>query len=881
MWISVAARNWLLLRAVLAQAQTCKRSDGSGPCCYKVDAGFAWDSHGAPDYNGSPLSGPADSDSQKQPIVHGYALSWPYIDNGNYAEWGWQTEDGGVFNYVEQQQFVFPVEVAKNDEIQISIEAQDGCDMQEGMPAVKYHAMWQGGSSEVLSGGWDGGNRLSIDYATYTSDDSRVRGDPIHITLIPCVSVDTTTSMCDGFDQSRAIAVTVSFRRNELQNVCGSDDSAEGFDCCHVTGSIGPFASQDEINLAVNQSSSKNAVASQRPCLSKPSWQCLRNDTGNVVAIQYKGSLVDFIADSARKPGQDLRIVLDDTVTINLPVSTTYLEYTVDPNAPTSCNSLCDATGDYPSDEDIRNSDGSCSVSAVSSFAAVNEGQLSVSGYGRIDGLPFHGKQGRYFDGWSVNFDWNADSSPGAMCPLCNRFCPLTPYAWGVHALTTACWGNSEGDPLTPTTNSLRSELGDALYHIDSALLEISANAVDTKWAVDIADVTVSNMLKRGDTGVMVQSPGHLVRTNDCQNGGLSSMMKGCQGPNLPAKIYGLKYMGGWHDAVDGPSLKSEHSFSQFMYLHNADDAIKPYSNSIIKDTTVIHGGVGGLVTPCTYNLQSYTPGCYETGVYNTDVVRIMDPKAGYESENFSRGGVFSTRYCAGKTSVGKPWLDATEAPFENNIVDGLVVRGLGSTMIGAHQINQVGRLIGLTVTGANSNDAQVYFCPAYYEPITMHLKTNAFVFKNWVVEVDTYRFDYIDGSGTAKIDTYFAPAGQVVVDDFAVDLRGVAQRITDPAGLNCGFFGYYYACDRSWGFFDSDKDGYAQQCYTYLDGASAPQTFKDAGICDKWKSPRNVQCAGPDRMNECGYWVRVAWGDNKPPVSLAANDTRIPVFHV
>jgi len=222
--------------------------------------------------------------------------------------------------------------------------------------------------------------------------------------------------------------------------------------------------------------------------------------------------------------------------------------------------------------------------------------------------------------------------------------------------------------------------------------------------------------------------------------------------------------------------------------VHNADDAVKPYSNSVIKDTTVIHGGVGGLVTPCTYNLQSYTPGCYETGVYNTDVVRIMDPHAGYESEMYSRGGVFATRYCAGKTSVGKAWEDATEAPFENNVVDGMVVRSLGSE----HQINQIGRAIGITVTGANDGDSQIYFCPDYYEALTVHFKPNAFVFKNWLVEADTYYFDYVDGSGTAKIDTYFA-GDLAVVDDWAVDLQGVAQWITDPYGLNCGFSGFYY----------------------------------------------------------------------------------------
>jgi len=424
--------------------------------------------------------------------------------------------------------------------------------------------------------------------------------------------------------------------------------------------------------------------------------------------------------------------------------------------------------------------------------------------------------------------------------------------------LTTACWGNSAGDPLNPTTSTLRAELGDALYHIDSALLEISSDATNVEYAVDISDVTVSNMLKRGDAGVMLQSPGHLVRTNGDNCGGLESMKRGCQGPNLPAKTFGLKYMGGWHDAVDGPSSKSEGSYSQYMYMHNADDAVKPYSNSEIRDTTVIHGGVGGAITPCTYNLQSYTPGCYETKVMNTDIVRIMDPKAGYESETYSRGGVFATRYCAGKTSVGKAWQEATEAVFENNVVDGLVVHSLGG-------INEVGRIAAITVTGSNNDESEVFFCPSYYEPLTMHLKTNAFVFKHWTVGADTYRFDYIDGSGTAKIDTLFA-GDLAVVDDWAVDLRGVAQRITDPDGLKCGFFGYYYACDRSHGFFDSDQDDYSRKCFVYLDGDSGPKTFENTQrICDSWLSPRGVQCAGVNRNGHCYSWVNVAFDQVGP----------------
>jgi len=169
---------------------SCQNSDGK-PCCYKVDVGM-------------------DGSVADSTIVHGYALAGPYYtDNGNFADWGWKTQDNGLFNFVEQQQFVFAAEEAEKDYIDISIESQDGCDMQESSPPKKYHAMWQGGTDEVLPDEGSG-NRLSVDYAKYTAEESgRKRGDPIYITLIPCTYISDLDEKCTDFDQSRAIAVMV------------------------------------------------------------------------------------------------------------------------------------------------------------------------------------------------------------------------------------------------------------------------------------------------------------------------------------------------------------------------------------------------------------------------------------------------------------------------------------------------------------------------------------------------------------------------------------------------------------------------------------------------------------------------------------------------
>merc|ERR1719329_992452 len=152
-----------------------------------------------------------------------------------------------------------------------------------------------------------------------------------------------------------------------------------------------------------------------------------------------------------------------------------------------------------------------------------------------------------------------------------------------------------------------------------------------------------------------------------------------------------------------------------------------------------------------------------------------MDPNAGYELI-FPRGGLLATRYCAGKTSVGAAWMNASEAVVENNVVDGLIVNNLGLT-----EINEVGRAVAVTVTAPmdkdGANNYEVFFCPDYYEQLTVRLKENAFVCTNWWLESSNYRLDYVDGSGTALVETAYA-WDLAVVDELAVNLKGVASKM-------------------------------------------------------------------------------------------------------
>jgi hypothetical protein len=752
--------------------------------------------------------------------------------------WGW-----GDFFYVESQQFVFPKEAAAVDLINVNFRA-NGCggDPPFVDPAPAFHAVWQGGSASSDSTDLV----FQVNYSAYLNGDGagqssqtlRNIGDPLYITVIPC-----SDTLCVNFDSKRAIAIQISFRSSDVASACVGDfdgGTGHGYDCCYVSKSIAFGASQAEIDAAVTVTTYGGGTAPTESCIQKPYWQCYDTDfrvvgkdanAGDVKVIQYKGSLVPFIGDENRKLGRGLRIVLADLVTVSMALSTTYIEYTVDPSTQSACNSLCLNAGGFPTEFDQMAT--GCFLNAVSSFAETNGGMVSVAGFGRIDGYDM--QKGIYF--WqSPNYDSDADATPGHSCPSCNRFCPLTPYAQGMHQLAACCYS-----PESACSSSFAAEAGDARFHMDSGLLELSSDCSQAKFAVDIAEVTVSNTLKRGDGSVMVQSPGHFVRNENCFYGTLEEQKASCSGPNLPARTFALKYLGAWHDASDGPSIKSENSTMLYTYVQNTDDCLKPYSGTVIRDSTLLHGGVGGAITPCTYNLLGYTPGCKNTLTLNTHVVRSIDPYAGYDG----RGGIIATRYCAGKSTLAWTNLGST-GTFSNNVIDGVVVEALGTT-------NEAGRAVSIIVD-APQDTSPVYFCPSSLKQITLEFTANAFVLKNWEVG------PMLDGSlqGCGVLVSSSTSQGLDRYSSTAIDVRGLALPI--GSWMGCGLTGQYYPC--------AFGHGDAEQTSCYLNQGAGPEMFsalnQGGGPCSSWYMIATVAC--PD-VSVCP--VVFPWGAN-PPSSVS-----------
>jgi hypothetical protein len=285
---------------------------------------------------------------------------------------------------------------------------------------------------------------------------------------------------------------------------------------------------------------------------------------------------------------------------------------------------------------------------------------------------------------------------------------------------------------------------------------------------------------------------------------------------------------GAWHDAADGPSIKSENSEYLYTFVHNTDDCLKPYSGSTVRDSTVIHGGVGGVVTPCTYNLLGYTPGCSNTQTLNTHVIRNLDPTAGYDG----RGGIVATRYCSGKNT--HLWTHMLpEGRVAGNVIDGLYVERLGD-------LNQNGRAVGITID-APTNQAPVYFCSSMYEPIFMNFEPGAFVIKNW--DVDIVEDGNLAGAGlwvSAKTGWVSGQPLARFASNSSFDVTGLELGI-QADGMGCGYDGDYLPCPYS------SQDNRALGCEVHLEGgipmpyAKLPQTRN--GPCRTFHMIQTVAC--------------------------------------
>ena len=161
-------------------------------------------------------------------------------------------------------------------------------------------------------------------------------------------------------------------------------------------------------------------------------------------------------------------------------------------------------------------------------------------------------------------------------------------------------WGDqdSSAQPLTPEL------IAKAEYRVQSGLIELSSNTVDTEgFAIDIAGITVGFSPRRNDSSVLLNN--RYLPMIALEDALITNPPNSTN--DSPVKTFDFKMVGNWPGQADGLEVHGKESLLQYTYLHIADDSMKVAADKVVYEyTTVLQGdvGTGGLI-----HLGSYGTG--------------------------------------------------------------------------------------------------------------------------------------------------------------------------------------------------------------------------------------------------------------------------------
>jgi hypothetical protein len=345
---------------------------------------------------------------------------------------------------------------------------------------------------------------------------------------------------------------------------------------------------------------------------------------------------------------------------------------------------------------------GSCDVEFVSQYTTPVNGPITIAGSGRINGYNL------------LNTDYAGK------------------------------WVDQDSirQPLTPEL------IAKAEYRVQSGLIELSSNKVDTKgFAIDIAGITVGFSPRRNDSSVLLNNKYlPMIKLKD-------ALINNAPNPNndFPVKTFDFKMVGNWPGQADGLDVHGKDSSLQYTYLHIADDSMKVAAHNLAYEyTTVLQGnvGTGGLIHLGSYGTgRTMTKGHVTvTGVY---VHRITHQRAGGQS---------------GTGRFGAALVAALTCPSGID-VSGVTVMQLRVNDLG-YGINSVNRPfnIGLgTSAGGPCSSSQA--TPTNVGPMTF---TDFLIYLNPLS--DSIIFNRIAAPSTVKDINFFdktlnaSPTGKVVI---------------------------------------------------------------------------------------------------------------------
>ncbi|MEM7364383.1 MAG: hypothetical protein AAF525_10200 [Pseudomonadota bacterium] len=218
-------------------------------------------------------------------------------------------------------------------------------------------------------------------------------------------------------------------------------------------------------------------------------------------------------------------------------------------------------------------------------------------------------------------------------------------------------------------------------YQLNSGLITLSS-ASDAPFAISVESLTVANAPRRHQAAInlnVVTLP--MASVDELRQGRFDF-----EASNRPVHAAGIKVVGNWQDAADGPEVGGDGSLVEHVFLHVADDAIKLAAQDVIyRHATVLQGDAGGVMNIGSYG---YNRGVRGSRLEHIHVHRVCQQLHGPHrtAQDDDRGGLITSR------TGNFNFLGQGTNGLSDIVIDGLWVAPVGG--------NHVSRILALGVMG-------------------------------------------------------------------------------------------------------------------------------------------------------------------------------------
>ena len=317
-------------------------------------------------------------------------------------------------------------------------------------------------------------------------------------------------------------------------------------------------------------------------------------------------------------------------------------------------------------------------------------------------------------------------------------------------------WGDQDSirQPLTPEL------IAKAEYRVQSGLIELSSNTVDTEgFAIDIAGITVGFSPRREDSSVLLNN--RYLPMIALEDALITNPPNSTN--DSPVKTFDFKMVGNWPGQADGLEVHGKESLLQYTYLHIADDSMKVAADKVVYEyTTVLQGdvGTGGLIHLGSYGTGRNMEKGHVTGVY---VHRITHQPNSDQNKSGEYGAAL---------------VAALTCPYGND-VSGVTVTQLQVNDLG-NGISSVNRPFNIGLGISNGDDCSGTTATTNVGPMTftdfaiyLEPKSDSIIFNRIAAPSEVKDINFFDNTVNAS------SKGKVAI--YSPDYKGVGYFICGP----------------------------------------------------------------------------------------------------